>query len=140
MIEIALVTLLQQRGGVGSCVYPSSETDLKSKALPRLVYTLVNDPTSYTDDGASELRTATFQLDAFGATYADASGVIQQVMTSADAPTSPGLDGFRGPISGIDICRVYFGSRRTGPTANAPGQDKAIARATVDVLMSYRSN
>ena len=140
MIEIALVALLQQRAGVGNCVYPASETDLKSKALPRLVYTLIDDPTDYTDDGASKLRTATFQLDAFGATYATARAVIQQVVADAGLQVSPGLDGYRGTVSGVDICRVYFGSQRTAPTANDPGQDKAIARATVDVLITYRSN
>ena len=138
MIDTALQILMEQRAGVAKRVNPATETAPVSRDLPRIIYTLIDDPAGYTDSGPIALGTARYQIDVFGRNSVEARSVILQLQASATADTFPGLDGFRGTVSNTLIHRIYFGSTHIGLGANVPGQAQSTARATVDAFVVYR--
>ena len=137
MIDVALRTLLVQRSNIGERVAPGTDS-AADKTLPRVVYTLIDDPRRYSDDGPVGLRKATYQLDVFARDLIEARSVQGQITAPANRVTAPGLDGFKGTVANTKIHRVYFGSDNVGRGAIDPGANKTIARASVDVRIDYR--
>ena len=138
MIDTAFQKLMEERAGVAKRINPASETIPLSRDLPRIIYTLIDDPAGYTDSGPIALGKARYQVDVFGRNSVECRSVILQLQASATAQTFPGLDGFKGTVSNTVIQRIYFGSTHTGIGANVPGQAQSVARATVDVFIVYR--
>lgn len=141
MIDIAVTQLIAQASKLPPAqVTPSTEVRPLTQTLPRTAYTLIDNPRKYSDDGVLGLRVATYQLDTFGNSLADVRRVMLSIAARADNtdPAARGLDGFTGTVDTTFIRRIYFGSEHTGTGAVDPGQTRAVARGTIDMMVVYR--
>ena len=141
MIDIAIAQLLTQAARLPAAkVTPSTEVRPLADALPRLVYTLIDDPARYTDDGRIGQRRATYQIDIFGQRSTEARSVELSVTARADEtdPAKRGLDGYAGTVDQTAIGRIYFGSGHDGVGVNVPGQNQTVARRVVEMTVVYR--
>lgn len=130
MIDVALHTLIKTHAGVAARVTPSTETVLVSKALPRVVYTLLRLTRRYSDDGNCGLVQARYQIDVFADKVTAARAVAEALRTR--------LDGHKGTTAGTKIERIYFGSERFARGERIEGADATVARYLIDLFVEYR--
>ena len=143
MIDIAVQSLLVQASRLPAAqVTPSTEVRPLTDTLPRVAWTLLDDPRKYTDSGVMALRRATYQLDVFADATEIARSVEFSIAARADEPdpTKRGLDGFAGTVDDTAISRVWFGSSHAGAPATSAidGQNRTIARQIVEMNVVYR--
>lgn len=132
MIDIALQSLLATASGVK--VYPSTETEPVTANLPKVLYTLIDLPNDYTDDGSTGLRKARYQLDIFAEKMTAARNIADDIRIS--------LDDWRGTVAADNnatkIERISFDTERFQKGESVAGQNKTIARYIQDVIVDYR--
>jgi Protein of unknown function (DUF3168) len=139
MIDFALVQLLREHAGVGTRINPSTESVRVTVDLPRIVYSLIDSQREWTDDGATGLVEARYQLDIFADRVTDARDIADTLRTN--------LDGFKGSVTPdlpdvegeeVVILRIHFDSERFEKGERAEGANKTVARFVQDIFVLYR--
>jgi hypothetical protein len=95
---------------IGERLTPGVRT--QGAPLPALVFNLISDLPDYSNDGPTGLTQARIQLDAYGATYAEAKAVAR----AANARVS----GWRGTVGGWAIQGVFQQNARDTFNHDAP--------------------
>jgi hypothetical protein len=132
MIDVALHKLIAAATGLGLRVTPSTETVLVTKALPRLVYTLIGVKRRYSDKGNCGLTQARYQLDIFAEKATEARAIADALRVS--------LDGKATTFDGTKIDRIYFDSEQFARGDGSEGANKVPARYSQDLIVEYRES
>lgn len=135
MIEAAIKTRIEaaltSASFTGYRVAPATEHAIFTSPLALLVqFNQVTGSRVESDQGASSLANATYQLDFVAAT-------LREARHAADAVRIQ-LSAYRGTTDSTQILWMRFDSDRHGVTTQAPGADQGPARFSVDMSVHYR--
>lgn len=133
MIDTAIAILLGQYAGVDDRVYSGAQLVEATQGVPKIVFTYIDGPRNYTDDGADGMVEARYQLDIF-ALDPNAARAITIIVRGA-------LDGYAGIVDGTKIDRIHFpeDARMEKPDpGQAVGQSATAARYSQDLIVNYR--
>jgi hypothetical protein len=131
MIDQALAQLLTQAAQLPQAqVRPTTETVRVSDGQQRVLYTLIDAPPTYNDDGADGVIVARYQLDYYAPQLSLARTLADRVRVA--------LDGHRGSTeSGARIIRISFPGDRFSAGARDPGSNSQPARFVQSMEVIY---
>lgn len=113
-----------------AAVHPSTEIKPLTSNLPRVIYTQIDAQRRYCDDGNIGVIPAHYQLDIFADKVTEARAIADAIRI--------GLDGYRGVSDGVSILRIHFPSESFTKGEKAEGANKAPARMSQDIVVTYR--
>jgi hypothetical protein len=130
MIDAALAKLIRAAAGAGTTVHPSTEVKPLTSALPRIIYTQIDEEQDYCDDGETGLVRAVYQLDFFDQQVTAAKAKARTVRQA--------LRDLRGLQEGIYFHRFTFSSGNFAKGEKLDGDNKTIGRFSQDLEIQYR--
>ena len=114
-LDEGLFDYLTSHGGLAALVGKRIHPDWfpETEPLPAIAYSLEDDRSVHTQQGASSLREAVYRFDVWADTLAESTAVIRQLRSA--------LDGYRGSFSDVPVAGVFFdgASRMRDPDTEA---------------------
>lgn len=130
MIDVAIKSLLREASGTQK-VYPSTETVVVVRDLPKVIFSLIDTSRLYTNDGNTGLAKAVYQIDVFASHPSEARALGDAIRI--------GLDGFKGDQDGTDFRGISFPDGDTlTQGVRAEGADDTVTRFIFNMRVWYR--